>query len=293
MATPHWISDRLGAFAGSTQLWLDPAAAAELSPSTATLASRAGGVAFELAYEWSFRGRAAAGLLTAHVNASGRARASWTDSWHLHDALMACEGTADASSLSVSGAYAAPPGPDWGWRVALRPIGADGVRLEMFNRAPDGSESPAVACDYQRQAAPLGTADLGAFSVSLTVADLAASESFYAALGFERAGGDASQGWTILRNGRATIGLFRGMFERNLLTFNPGWTPDATARLTFEDVRSLHARALAAGLQVAHAFGLEGAGPASFVLVDPDGNPVLIDQHVPEPTVHAVPAGGS
>ena len=125
--------------------------------------------------------------------------------------------------------------------------------------------------------------DLGAFSVSLTVKDLAASKAFYEKLGFEVTGGNADQGWLVLLNGTTTIGLFQGMFERNLLTFNPGWNVDKTPKEAFEDVRTLHASLEAAGLEMSQEAGLDGSGPGSFVVVDPDGNPVLIDQHVGRP----------
>lgn len=125
--------------------------------------------------------------------------------------------------------------------------------------------------------------ELGAFSISLAVADLAASQTFYEQLGFTTAGGDAEQGWLILRNGATVLGLFQGMFERNMLTFNPGWNQDATPKDAFEDVRALHAKYKEAGLETSAETGLDGDGPASFVVVDPDGNPVLIDQHVSKP----------
>ncbi len=125
---------------------------------------------------------------------------------------------------------------------------------------------------------------LGAFSISLAVKDLAASKAFYETLGFETAGGNADQGWLILRDGATTIGLFSGMFEKNLLTFNPGWAQDATPLSSFEDVRALHAAFTEAGLSTSQEAGLDGEGPASFVVTDPDGNPVLIDQHVPKPS---------
>lgn len=122
---------------------------------------------------------------------------------------------------------------------------------------------------------------LGAFSVSLAVKDLAASRAFYAKLGFEPVGGDPEHGYQILRSGQTTIGLFQGMFEQNILTFNPGWGPECETLPAFDDVREIHAAAKAEGLETAQETGLDGAGPGSFVLVDPDGNPVLIDQHVP------------
>jgi catechol 2,3-dioxygenase-like lactoylglutathione lyase family enzyme len=125
---------------------------------------------------------------------------------------------------------------------------------------------------------------LGAFSVSLAVKDIKASQAFYGKLGFESIMGKAEQNWIILRNGTTTIGLFQGMFEDDILTFNPGWDAEAKPVKTFEDVRDLHARLRKGGLETLQEAGLDGDGPASFVLVDPDGNPVLFDQHVPKPT---------
>ena len=110
------------------------------------------------------------------------------------------------------------------------------------------------------------TMDLGAFSISLAVKDLSASREFYGKLGFEEVMGEASQNWLILRNGTTTIGLFQGMFERNIMTFNPGWTSAAEPLAEFTDVREIQ--------------GHLTSGPASLVLVDPDGNPILFDQHV-------------
>lgn len=122
--------------------------------------------------------------------------------------------------------------------------------------------------------------ELGAFSISLAVTDLAASRTFYEALGFEVVGGDAEQNWLILRNGDHTIGLFQGMFERNMLTFNPGWSPHCETLDSFMDVREIQKRVKAAGIEPAQEADESGSGPASFVVIDPDGNPVLIDQHV-------------
>lgn len=122
--------------------------------------------------------------------------------------------------------------------------------------------------------------DLGAFSVSLTVADLAASRAFYEALGFEHVMGDPAQNWLILRNGTTTIGLFQGMFEGNLLTFNPGWSPSAEPLDEFEDVRSLQARFKADGLELLGEVDEGTSGPGSFMLRDPDGNVILFDQHI-------------
>ena len=123
--------------------------------------------------------------------------------------------------------------------------------------------------------------ELGAFSVSLTVADLAVSRDFYDKLGFEVAGGDAEQGWLILRNANAvTIGLFHGMFERNILTFNPGWDERAQPLGEFMDVRELQRQLKAKGVSLMSEADEGGSGPASFVTIDPDGNPILVDQHV-------------
>lgn len=122
--------------------------------------------------------------------------------------------------------------------------------------------------------------DLGAFSVSLTVADLGASRAFYEALGFEHVMGDPAENWLILRNGATTIGLFQGMFEGNLLTFNPGWTPNAEPLDEFEDVRSLQKTLKAEGLDFLAEVDETTSGPGSFMLRDPDGNVILFDQHV-------------
>ena len=121
---------------------------------------------------------------------------------------------------------------------------------------------------------------LGAFSVSLAVKDLQASRAFYEKLDFEVVGGDPAQNWLILRNGTATIGLFQGMFERNILTFNPGWDDKAQAVEEFTDVREHQRRLKSKGLDLTNEADENSTGPASFVLVDPDGNPILIDQHV-------------
>ena len=124
---------------------------------------------------------------------------------------------------------------------------------------------------------------LGAFSVSLAVKDLEASRAFYAKLGFEQVGGEAKQNWLILRNGTTTIGLFHGMFEQNIMTFNPGWTPFAEGLEDFEDVRSLQAKLEASGIELTTKADPSTTGPASLVLSDPDGNTILLDQHVPSP----------
>ena len=121
---------------------------------------------------------------------------------------------------------------------------------------------------------------LGAFSVSLAVKDLAASSEFYGKLGFLPVGGDPDQNWQILRNGEVTIGLFCGMFEGNILTFNPGWDSQAQPVPTFTDVRELQRQLKAQGLQPTVEADESGSGPGSLILADPDGNTILVDQHV-------------
>ncbi len=121
---------------------------------------------------------------------------------------------------------------------------------------------------------------LGAFSISLTVKDLAASRAFYSKLGFEVIGGDSAQNWLILQNGDTTVGLFHGMFERNMLTFNPGWTSKQKHVESFTDVRDIQRHLKAEGVTLMSEADEATTGPASFVAIDPDGNPILVDQHV-------------
>lgn len=120
---------------------------------------------------------------------------------------------------------------------------------------------------------------LGNFSVSLAVKDLEASRQFYEKFGFETFGGDASTGWLILKNGEVVIGLFQGMFEKNILTFNPGWDANAQPVNEFTDVRELQRRLKAQGVTLATEADESTTGPASFMAMDPDGNPILVDQH--------------
>lgn len=122
--------------------------------------------------------------------------------------------------------------------------------------------------------------ELGAFSISLAVKDLQASKAFYEKFGFEEFGGDASQNWLILKNGTHIIGLFQGMFEQNTLTFNPGWDSNANKLDTFTDIRDLQRQLNAHGVQLVSEADETSTGPASFVAIDPDGNPILVDQHV-------------
>jgi catechol 2,3-dioxygenase-like lactoylglutathione lyase family enzyme len=121
--------------------------------------------------------------------------------------------------------------------------------------------------------------ELGAFSVSLSVKDLEASRGFYAKLGFEAIGGNADENWLILRNGNHVIGLFHGMFDRNMLTFNPGWDQQCGETEPFTDVREIQKALRDAGISLASEADETTQGPASCMVVDPDGNPVLIDQH--------------
>lgn len=121
---------------------------------------------------------------------------------------------------------------------------------------------------------------LGNFSVSLAVKDIEASKLFYEKLGFTPFGGDQSQGWLIMKNGDTNIGLFQGMFENNILTFNPGWTSDAQALSDFTDVRDLQRRLKESGVSLISEADETSTGPASFMIADPDGNMILVDQHV-------------
>ena len=121
---------------------------------------------------------------------------------------------------------------------------------------------------------------LGVFSVSLAVQDLEASRRFYAKLGFAEFAGSAEHHYLIMKNGDTLIGLFQGMFERNILTFNPGWDVNAQPLAEFTDVRELQRRLRAAGVAFQQEVDEAGSGPGSFVVVDPDGNPILVDQHV-------------
>lgn len=122
--------------------------------------------------------------------------------------------------------------------------------------------------------------ELGAFSISLAVNDLETSRRFYETLGFQIFGGDASQNWLMLKNGETVIGLFQGMFEQNMLTFNPGWDQNAQKLGSFTDIRELQRQLKAQGVPLLQEADESSTGPASFVVVDPDGNPILVDQHV-------------
>lgn len=122
--------------------------------------------------------------------------------------------------------------------------------------------------------------ELGAFSISLAVKDLEASKEFYEKLGFGIFGGDAAQNWLIMKNGDHVIGLFQGMFEKNSLTFNPGWDGNAGELDSFTDIRDLQRQLKAEGVEFISEADESTTGPASFIVADPDGNPILVDQHV-------------
>ena len=122
--------------------------------------------------------------------------------------------------------------------------------------------------------------ELGAFSISLSVQDLEASRAFYEKLGFHVFGGDAAQNWLIMKNGDHVFGLFQGMFEKNILTFNPGWDQNGDKLDSFTDVRELQRELKARSLNIENEADEGTTGPASFMVIDPDGNPILIDQHV-------------
>lgn len=141
-------------------------------------------------------------------------------------------------------------------------------------QAPDPAKA-SVSSDFERKQ----DMKLGAFSISLAVKDLAASRAFYEKLGFEKFAGEAAQNWLILKNGDTVIGLFQGMFEQNILTFNPGWSQAAQNVDPFTDVREIQKKLQAQGLEFTRVADEDSTGPASCVLIDPDGNTILFDQH--------------
>jgi len=122
--------------------------------------------------------------------------------------------------------------------------------------------------------------EIGAFSISLAVKDIHVSKAFYEKLGFQVFGGDISQNWLILKNGEHLIGLFQGMFDRNILTFNPGWNQNARKLEEFTDVRELQRLLKVQSVELMSEADEGTIGPASFMVMDPDGNPILVDQHV-------------
>lgn len=122
--------------------------------------------------------------------------------------------------------------------------------------------------------------ELGAFSISLAVKDIAASKAFYEKFGFKVFGGDIAQNWLIMKNGDCVIGLFQGMFEKNILTFNPGWDQNAQKLDKYTDIRELQRQLKAQGVKLVSEADEHTTGPASLMALDPDGNPILVDQHV-------------
>lgn len=153
--------------------------------------------------------------------------------------------------------------------------------LSALPVAAESEKSSEAACCPPPQKKP--EVDLGNFSVSLTVKDLEASRVFYEKLGFGVFAGDASKKWLIMKNNTATIGLFQGMFDKNVLTFNPGWDKYAQPLPSFTDVRELQKRVKAQGVKLTTEADEKSKGPASFTVEDPDGNQVLVDQHVDAP----------
>jgi len=121
--------------------------------------------------------------------------------------------------------------------------------------------------------------ELGTFSISLAVKDLAVSRAFYEKLGFEVSGGDAEHNYLIMRNGHQLIGLFQGMFDKNILTFNPGWNHECEEVNPFTDVREIQKALISQGVELNESVDEDSSGPAHITLIDPDGNPILIDQH--------------
>ncbi|MDH3648804.1 MAG: VOC family protein [Saprospiraceae bacterium] len=122
--------------------------------------------------------------------------------------------------------------------------------------------------------------ELGGFSISLAVKDLRKSKEFYEALGFDVFHGDESQGWLIMKGPNCNIGLFQGMFDKNIMTFNPGWDENAKSLESFTDLREIQKKLKEKGIKIEEEIDETGSGPGSFIIIDPDGNPILIDQHV-------------
>jgi predicted enzyme related to lactoylglutathione lyase len=157
-------------------------------------------------------------------------------------------------------------------RAALQAIGASAIPLTA-QTARTPAAQPGTTPKEQGM-------ELGAFSISLAVKNLEASRKFYEKFGFKAFGGNPSKNWLILKNGDHVIGLFQGMFDKNILTFNPGWDSNAQKLAAFTDVRELQRKLKAQGVQMVNEADESTAGPASFIAVDPDGNPILVDQHV-------------
>lgn len=161
--------------------------------------------------------------------------------------------------------------------------------MNRFTRRRAGAGAVALAALAAASAVQISSGmehrrmELGKFSVSLAVKDIKASKAFYEKLDFKVVGGRLDQNWIVLQNGSATIGLFQGMFDKNILTFNPGWTADKQTLADFTDVRELQRSLKARGLALASEADEATQGPAHFTVTDPDGNTLLIDQHVARP----------
>jgi catechol 2,3-dioxygenase-like lactoylglutathione lyase family enzyme len=151
--------------------------------------------------------------------------------------------------------------------------------------APASLAAALLATDLSqdKQAKKDDPVQLGNFSVSLNVKDIKTSKAFYEKLDFKQVAGNLEHNWVVLQNGTTTVGLFQGMFERNMLTFNPGWDHKKETLKEFQDVRELQRTLKARGIELQTEADESTDGPASFTLVDPDGNPILVDQHVPKP----------
>ncbi len=172
-------------------------------------------------------------------------------------------------------------------RFAVAAVGAADLPLvgcgKQSGGIPTGSNKSANHEEAQRSATSHTREkdmQLGAFSISLAVKDLEASRAFYEKFGFKAFAGDATKNWLILKNGDHVIGLFQGMFDKNILAFNPGWDQNAQKLATFTDVRELQRQLKANGVQLMSEADESTTGPASFMAVDPDGNTILFDQHV-------------
>jgi lactoylglutathione lyase len=157
-------------------------------------------------------------------------------------------------------------------RAAMKAIGASAVPL--------GAQTVKTPVTQRGTTPKERGMELGAFSISLAVKDLEASRKFYEKFGFKAFGGNPSKNWLILKNGDHVIGILQGMFDKNILTFNPGWDSNAQKLAAFTDVRELQRQLKAQGVQMVNEADESTKGPASFIAVDPDGNPILVDQHV-------------
>jgi catechol 2,3-dioxygenase-like lactoylglutathione lyase family enzyme len=166
-------------------------------------------------------------------------------------------------------------------QVYLDELSADAVRAEVYAALALAGAATTARSQSRTAVQPAGgQMELGAFSISLTVKDLGASRQFYEKFGFRAFAGDASKNWLILKNGDHVIGLFQGVFEKNILTFNPGWDSSARKLAAFTDVRELQRQLKAQRVKLVQEADESTSGPASFIAVDPDGNPILVDQHV-------------